>query len=467
MEKLSTGIVGFDHVTGGGLPQSRITLIAGAAGCGKTLFMLTACVRGAAEQGVPAVFFSFEERPDDLVQNAASIGLDLEPMLASGMLFIDHVKRPTDMTAEAGSYTLDGLLTRIDLVQRRTKARVIAIDTIETLFAMFDDERMIRQELVRVFDWLRARGLTAMITGERGQGQLTRHGLEEYISDCVILLDLRIVGDVATRRLRVVKYRGAQHGTNDFPFLIDTDGISVMPLSSALLDHKTSSDVVTTGMDGLDDALSGGIRRGSTMLISGTAGTGKSTMATTFIAAACQRGERAAVLSFEESPDEYLANAGSVGIDLRAAMGSGRLVVQSARPTVLGLEQHLVQIYRLIQQMQPKSVVIDPLSSLVTAGTAWEVHRMIIRLIDYLKRKQITTVLTAEQMDRDLDERGLGISSIIDTWITLEWDRSHDRFRRQLWVVKKRGSGHTYGYVPYTIGAGGIEFTRGCDAGQQ
>ncbi len=464
MQKLRTGIDGFDLVTGGGLPQSRIALIAGGAGCGKTLFMLTVCARGAAAMGIPAVFMSFEERPEDIVENAASSGLELSPLIESGMLTMEHIKRPTEMVEESGSYTLDGLLLRIELALNRTDARVIAIDTIETLFGMFANERTVRQELVRVFGWLKDRGVTTIISGERGNGQLTRHGLEEYVSDCVVWLDQRIVGDVATRRMRVVKYRGTQHSGNEFPYLIDSQGITVLPLSSAKLDHAVVTDQVTTGLDGLDAALCGGYRRGSSVLITGSSGTGKSLMAASFIAAACARGEQAAQLNFEESPDEFRVNTMSVGIDLSPALESGRLVIQSARPTLMGLEQHLVEVYRLIERIKPQVLVVDPLSSLLAAGSASEVFRTTIRLIDHLKRNQITTVLTEEQPASGPEHSALGVSSIIDTWLLLEWDRTQEPFCRRLSVRKKRGSGHAKGYLPYEIGPNGIKIESKHDA---
>lgn len=457
MEKLSTGIDGFDQVARGGLPRSRITLIAGSAGSGKTLFMLTAAARGAAEQGVPAVFLSFEERTADIIDNAAAIGLDLPPLIDSGMLRIEQINRPTEMVEEAGGYTLDGLLIRLELALSRTKARIIAIDTIETLFGMFEDQRTVRQELVRVFNWLKERGVTAIVSGEQGDGQLTRHGLEEYVSDCVVLLVQRMVGDVATRRLRVVKYRGAEHDTNEFPFLIDGEGITVMPLSSARLNHTATAELVTTGLEGLDAALHGGIRRGSSVLITGSSGTGKTLMAASAIAAACQRGETAAVLNFEESPDELLLNTGSVGIDLKSQVSSGRLVIQAARPTLLGLEQHLVEIYRLIERIKPTILVVDSLSSLKAAGSPSEVYRTMVRLIDQLKRRQITSVLTAELPESGPEFSGMGISSIIDVWLLLEWDRSRTPFTRRMSVRKKRGSGHAKDYIPFDIGPNGIE----------
>lgn len=460
MEKFATGIKGFDELTHGGLPHSRITLIAGGAGCGKTLFMLMTMARGVADQGEPVVFLSFEERPEDIIDNAASIGLDLQSLIDSKRLHIEFVNRPTEAVAEVGSYNLDGLLVRIEVALKRLNARYLAIDTIETLFSMFEDQRIVRQELVRMFAWLKERGITTVLSGEQGVGQLTRHGLEEYVSDCVILLDQRTVGDVATRRLRIVKYRGAKHGTNEYPFLINSEGIIVMPLSSAPLDHPVSTAQVSTGIERLDTALVGGLRKGSTTLISGTTGTGKTLFAASIINAACRRGERALVTSFEESPDELLLHTASVGLELEQACASGHLTIHSARPMLLGLEQHLVEIYRLVEKVQPDLVMVDPLSSLMAAGTPSEVHRTCIRLIDHLKRKRITTVLAMEERGESPDDYEHGVSSIIDSWLFLERHQSAESLQRRLSVIKKRGSAHEQGHLWYRIGSDGITFER-------
>ena len=455
MDKLSSGIDGFDEVTGGGFPCARTSLVAGGAGSGKSLLMLTAAVRGAAEAGIPAVFVSFEERPEDIIENAASIGLDIEPLIEAGDLRLEHITEPVEYAAEAGDYTLAGLQTRIDLAIKQTNAKLLAIDTIEALFGMFGNEQSVRREIVRLFRWLKDQGVTTLISGETSDKKFTRRGLEEYVSDCVVFLDQRIVGDVATRRLRVVKYRGSEHGSNEFPFLIDSQGITVMPLSSARLDYESAPDTVSTGLDGLDAALEGGFRRGSSVLVTGASGTGKSLLSAHCAAAALQRGEKAAIFNFEESPSEYLANVKSAGVDLEAAHESGQLIINSTRPALLGLEQHLVEKYRLIEECEPEFVAVDPLSSLADAGTDTEVYRTMVRLIDHLKRKQITTVFTAEASGEPHDS-GLNISSIIDTWIELEWDRTQEPFHRRLLVRKKRGSGHAKGFVVFTIGDDGF-----------
>ncbi len=459
MEKFITGIDGFDDVTKGGLPRARISLIAGGPGCGKTLFMLTALAH-AAQNGEPAVFFTFEERPEDIVENAAPMGLDLKAPIDSGTLRIEHIKRPTESVEEAGSYTLDGLLMRIELALKSTDAQVIAIDTIETLFGMFENERTVRSELVRLFNWLKDRGVTGMISGEQGDGQVTRHGLEEYVSDCVVLLDQRVIEDVATRRLRIIKYRGSEHSNNEYPFLIDSQGITVMPLSSAALNHQPSDKQVTTGMTELDEALCGGHRRGSSVLISGKSGTGKSIFAISFLAEACRRGERGILLSFEESPNEIMLNAKSLGIDLEAEVEAERLVIFSTRPAILGLEQHLVQVHRLTREVKPRVMVVDALSSLISAGEIEEVHRTIIRLIDHLKRQQITSVFTSEAAE---EGSGIGVSSIIDAWLSLGWAPEPDDFTRRLKVIKKRGSDHVKDYLHFEIGSNGVQFESGSD----
>lgn len=354
IERFATGIAGFDEISGGGLPLRRSTLIAGEAGAGKTLFLLSVIAAGPLARGEAALFLSMEERPETLVANARSIGLDLAVAVDEGRLRIDHIGEPAEHSVERGPYSLEGLRIRIAAGLKAANARFLAIDTIEALFARFENGRILRAELVRLFRWLQSEGITTLISGEKGAGPITRRGLEEYVSDCVIVLENDTEGEVATRRLRILKYRGAAHGLNKYPFLIAASGITIMPISSARFDHRVSAERVGTGIGALDTALDGGLRRGSTSLLSGGTGSGKTIFASHAVEAACERGERALYLSFEESPDELVQNVSAAGVALAPHREAGRLVVISARPTLMGLEQHLVILYRQVIEHAPR-----------------------------------------------------------------------------------------------------------------
>ncbi|MFQ6550533.1 circadian clock protein KaiC [Aestuariibius sp. 2305UL40-4] len=456
IERFKTGIEGFDQLTGGGLPKDRTTLVTGGSGCGKTLFMLSILARGLLSRGEPAVFLSFEERPRDLIDNAASIGLDLQDFIDRDLLHIDHIVPPREGMTAVGEYTLDGLKLRIEMALKSIGAAYLALDTIETLFLMFEDERAIRGELVRLLNYLSDTGVTTIMSGEKGDGRVTRRGFEEYISDCVIVLENDTMGDVATRRLRVIKYRGAHHGPNKYPFLIDEQGVTIMPLTSALFDHTVSSDRLTTGTAALDEALGGGIRRGSTVLLSGGSGTGKTILASLTVEAACQLGERALYMSFEESPKELIENVRSAGIDLKTPREDGTLVISSARPTLMGLERHLVELYRLVESHRPNLVVIDPISSLSTAGDRDAVYRTTVRMIDYLKRHGITAILAMEPTEAEDRDRAIVFSSILDTLIELSSEVDEDGINRHLQIIKARGIAHDHRRIAFHIGKSGV-----------
>lgn len=457
MQKFKTGIDGLDEITNGGLPLSRVTLVAGGPGSGKTLLLLTALVRGFAAKGKPCVFVSFEERAEDVIENARSIGLDIQGYVDDGLLAVEFIGSPPEPIGEAGTYTLDGLRMRIELAMRSVGASVLAIDTVETIFGMFDDHGTIRRELIRLFAWLKSENITTMLSGERGDRSLTRHGLEEYVSDCVILLDQRSVNDITTRRLNIVKYRGAEHGSNEFPFLIDSTGITLMPLTSARLDHPVLDEELSTGLDWLDSALKGGYQQSSTVLISGDTGTGKSMLSAACAEAAALAGLKSVVLSYEVSPDEYLKNILTPQNAMPKLVKDGMLHVHAVRPTIQGLERHLIDIYRIIADHQPKVMIVDPLSSLIAAGSRFEVHRTMIRIVDYLKRKRVTGVFAMEEGISSADDAEFGISSIMDCWIRLAADRDDASYHRQLTIVKKRGSNHRKEHLYFSIRSNGLE----------
>ncbi len=457
LPKVASGIDGFDEITGGGLPRGRITLICGAAGCGKTLFSVQFLVNGAIEHGEPGVCMLFEETSEELARNVASLGYDLDDLQARKLLAIDHVLIDRSEIEETGEYDLSGLFVRIASAIDSVKAKRVVLDTIEALFAGLSNQGILRSELRRLFAWLKNRGITAVITGERGERTLTRYGLEEYVSDCVIVLDHRVDHQVATRLLQVVKYRGSAHGSNEYPFLIDEGGFSVLPITSHALSYEVSDERVSTGLPALDDMMvGGGYYRGSSVLIAGTAGTGKTSLAALAADASCRRGERAIYFALEESGHQIVRNMRSIGVDLEPWVKKGLLDIRAARPTLYGLEMHLVTLHRAIEETSPATVILDPVSSFAAVGSAHEVKTMYVRLLDYLKMRGITTVLTCLSDVAGMEATMIGISSLIDTWLQLRDIEVGGERTRGLYVVKSRGMGHSNQVREFFIRSDGI-----------
>lgn len=457
--KALTGIEGLDEITRGGLPRGRPTLVCGGAGCGKTLLALEFLMRGAVQFDEPGVLITFEESPDEIATNVASLGFDLEAMIAERRLAIDHVRIDRAEIEEAGEYDLEGLFIRIQLAIDEVGAKRIVLDTIESLFSSFTDEAVLRAELRRLFRFLKDRGLTAVITGERGEGQLTRQGLEEYVSDCVIFLDHRTVEQQSIRRLRIVKYRGTAHGTNEYPFIIGEDGFSVLPITSLGLDHAVSSEIVSFGVADIDRMLgSGGVYRGSTVLVSGVAGTGKTSLGAAFIDATCRRGERGLLVSYEESEAQIVRNMQSIGLDLRPWIADGRLHIHSTRPSTHGLEAHLLLFHDLVSKLAPQAVVIDPISSLLSVGSRGEARTVLVRLIDFLKSHGVTALYTdLTPGDARMESTEIGISSLIDTWFLLRQIEVGGERNRTLFLLKSRGMGHSNQVRELLLSERGIE----------
>lgn len=446
LEKATTGIQGFDEITGGGLPKGRPTLVCGSAGCGKTLFSMEFLVRGAAVYNEPGVFMSFEETAEELAQNVASLGFDLNELQNEGKLALDYVQVERSEIEEAGEYDLEGLFIRLGFAIDSIGAKRVVLDTLEALFGGLTNEAILRAELRRLFRWLKNKGVTAIITAERGQGgAFTRHGLEEYVSDCVILLDHRVIEQISTRRLRVVKYRGSLHGTNEYPFLIGETGIVVLPITSLSLDHAAPTSFVTTGVPELDMMLAGkGYYQGSSVLLSGTAGTGKTSLAAHFANATCSGGQRCLYFAFEESPRQIVRNMGSIGIDLQQWVDKGLLRFHAARPTSSGMEMHLVGIHKLISDFKPSAVILDPISNFLAVGSSIEVKALLMRLIDYLKANEITALFTSLTTGGHApDQTDVGVSSLIDTWILLRDIETNGERNRGLYVLKSRGMAHS------------------------
>ncbi len=445
VQKCPTGIQGVDEITFGGLPQGRPTLICGSAGSGKTLFAMEFIVRGAQEYNEPGVYISFEENADELTKNFASLGVDIPELTKKKKLMIDHVFIEPSEIEETGEYDLDGLFVRLAHSIDSIKAKRIALDTLEALFSGLHDQNILRAELRRLFRWLKNRGMTAVITAERGDNTLTRFGLEEYVADCVFLLDHRVNEQIATRRMKIIKYRGSRHGTNEFPFLISNNGISVLPITSLGLNYPVNRERVSSGIKTLDAMFSHkGYYKGSTIMISGTAGTGKTSLAAHFANHVCSQGNRCLYFAFEESTDQIIRNMKNIGINLQPWVDKNLLFVIANRPALHGLEMHLVSMHDTIKKFKPDAIVIDPISSLIiTSGTAFDTKAMLTRLLDYLKMEGITSVLThLTSSNTEGDSGNYGISSLTDTYLRVDNTEKNYRCNRHLAIVKSRGMKH-------------------------
>ena len=460
LEKCPTGIKGLDEITGGGLPRGRSTLVCGGPGCGKTMMAMEFLVRGARQYREPGVYMAFEETAEDLTKNFASLHYDLENLAAKKLVALDHVYVERTEIEETGEYDLEGLFIRLQEAIDSIGAKRVVLDTIEVLFSGLANAMIVRSEIRRLFRWLKDKGVTAIITGERGdEGKLTRHGLEEYVADCVISLDNRVVEQTSTRRLRLIKYRGSAHGTNEYPFLIEEQGVSVLPITSVTLDYKVSAERVPTGIGRLDAMLGGkGYYRGSSILVSGTAGTGKSSMAGTFADAACRRGEKCLYFAFEEANNQIVRNLRSISVNLGPWLKKGLLQIHAARPTFYGLEMHLAAMHKLFDEFKPQAVVVDPITNLAIIGSQPEVRSMLTRLIDYLKMKKITTLFTnLTTSGTDLEHTEAAISSLMDTWLLLRDIELGGERNRALYVLKSRGMAHSNQIREFLITNKGIK----------
>jgi circadian clock protein KaiC len=459
LPKSLTGIEGLDQITGGGFPSGRPTLICGAAGCGKTLMAMEFLVKGATELDEPGVFMAFEERADELAANVRSLGFDLDKLVAQNKVVLEHIHVERSELEENGEYDLDGLFIRLGYAIDSIGAKRVVLDTIETLFGGLDNQAILRAELRRLFRWLKDRGITAVITAERGDGTLTRAGLEEYVSDCVILLDHRVIDQVSTRRLRVVKYRGTAHGTNEYPFLIDESGFSVLPITYKGLEHEVSDELVTTGIPALDTMLGGdGVYRGSSVLVSGTAGTGKSSIAAHFADASCRRGERCLYFAFEESVSQITRNMRSIGLDLMPWIKKGLLRFVPGRPSLAGMEMHLAIMHKQVRDFAPRMVIVDPISNLSDAGTRKDAIAMLTRLFDFLKEQQVTGVFTSLNGGGSAAEAtDVSVSSVTDTWLLLRDIELGGERNRGIYVLKSRGMAHSNQIREFVLSADGVQ----------
>jgi circadian clock protein KaiC len=462
MPKTLTGINGLDEITEGGLPKGRPTLICGDAGSGKTIFSIEFIVKGAMNYNEPGVFVAFEEKSEELAVNVASLGFDLNKLIAEKKIKIDHVHIDRSEIEETGEYDLEGLFIRLGYAIDSIGAKRVVLDTIENLFAGLSNHGILRAELRRLFSWLKDKGVTAIITGEKGEGKLTRQGLEEYVSDCVILLDHRIENQISTRRLRIIKYRGSVHGTNEYPFLIDKDGISVLPITSLKLSNEVSTERVSSGIPSLDEMLGGkGFFKGSSVLVSGTAGSGKTSIAAHFANASCDRKERCLFFAFEESPEQIIRNLTSINLDLQKHVKSGLLKFYASRPTIYGLEMHLVVFYKLIREFKPKAVILDPITNLVTVGDQSQVKSILIRLIDFLQKEQITVMFTAltfpHFMQSSADE---DVASLVDTWLSVQDIEFNGERNRAIYIMKSRGMKNSNQVREFLITDNGIEIVE-------
>ncbi len=459
LKKEPTGISGFDEITLGGLPHGRPSLVCGSAGAGKTLFAMEFLVRGATQYNEPGVFMSFEESDEELSQNVASLGFDLKQLVADKKLLLDYVFIERSEIQETGDYDLEGLFLRLEHAIDAIGAKRVVLDTLEALFSGLPNEAILRAELRRLFRWLKDKGMTAVITCERGEGTLTRYGLEEYVADCVILLDHRVQNQISTRRMRIVKYRGTSHGTNEYPFFINERGFSVLPITSIGLDHKAPTEHVSSGVPRLDNMLMGkGFYRGSSILISGTAGTGKSTLAAHFVEAACLRGERALYFAFEESQDQIIRNMRSVAINLEPFVKKGLLKFHNSRPSAWGLEVHLAMMHKIVSEYEPSVIVVDPVTNFLAVGDDIETKSMLTRLIDFFKTRQITGMFTSlTSPGGNLEDSEVGVSSLMDVWLLVKNIEANGERNRGLYILKARGMGHSNQVREFLLTDRGIE----------
>lgn len=458
LKKCPTGIQGLDDITFGGLPLGRTALVCGAAGCGKTLLAMQFLVNGAQLYNEPGIFMSFEENETELAENFASLGVDLNELVAQNKISLDYVHLDKNEIAEAGDYDLDGLFIRLDYAIQSIGAKRVVLDTIEALFSGLSNTTILRAELRRLFRWLKERGVTAIVTGERGNGTLTRHGIEEYVSDCVILLENKVVDQISTRRLRIAKYRGSAHGTNEYPFLIDEQGICLMPITSVGLNAQASMERISSGIERLDTMLGGhGFYVGSSILISGTAGTGKTSLAASTADAACRQGKRCLYFAFEESRSQIVRNMKSVGIDLNQWLDQGLLQIHASRPTLFGLEMHLVNMYKKVTESKPQLVILDPISNLTAAGNCSDVKLMLTRMLDFLKLQNITALFLDLSNFNQTSQTDIAISSLTDTWIALQNIEINGERNRGLYLLKSRGMAHSNQIREFVLTDQGIE----------
>jgi circadian clock protein KaiC len=459
--KTPSGINGLDEITFGGLPSGRCALVCGGPGCGKTLMALEFLVRGARDYGEPGVFIAFEETAEEIKANVLSLGFNLDELIKKNLLRIDYIKVNRIEIEETGEYDLEGLFIRLGYALDAINAKRLAIDTIESLFSGFDNHAILRAELLRLFHWIKERKVTTIITGERGDGSLTRQGLEEYVSDCVITLDHRIKNQVSTRRLRIVKYRGSFHGTNEYPFIIEEKGITVLPITSLKLDHSVSKNIISTGIPEMDEMLGKkGYYEGSTIMISGTAGTAKTILSAFFTQELCRNNKKVSYFAFEESPKQLIRNMASVGIKLEKCVKNGLLQIHSSRPTLYGLEMHLIKMYKLIKIFHPSAIIVDPMTDLISIGSSLEVRNMLTRLIDMLKTEGITALFTSLTKHESQNNIGLteeGVSSLIDTWVHLRDIEVDGEKKRGISIIKSRGMNHSSKIREFQITNHGIK----------
>jgi circadian clock protein KaiC len=469
LPKSRTGIDGLDEITGGGVPSGRPTLVTGSAGAGKTMLAVEFLVRGAVAFNEPGVIMMFEEDAAELVRNVRSLGFDLDHLVARKKLVLDYVRIERSEIEETGEYDLEGLFIRLDHAIRSVRARRVVLDTIEALFAGLPNQAILRAELRRLFRWLKDRGMTTLVTGETTDTSISRHRLEEYVADCVIRLDHRVDAQISTRRLRVLKYRGSAHGTNEYPFIIRENGISVLPITSLRLEHRASVERISTGVPGLDQRLGGkGFFRGSSVLVSGSPGTGKTSVGASFLDAACQRGERSLLFAYEESPAQIIRNMRSIGLDLGRWVKKGLLQIHASRPTLQGLEQHLVTMYDMVREFRPSAVVVDPTTNLTLERDEIEIKPTLMRLIDFLKGEQITALFTSLTSDGSpdsfCDALQLSFSSLMDVWILLRNHESRGERNRSILVLKSRGMAHSNQVREFLLGDRGITLVETADS---
>jgi circadian clock protein KaiC len=460
--KVPTKIAGLDEILEGGIPCGRTTVVSGGPGSGKTVLGLEFLCRGAMA-GEPGVFVTFEERAAAIRLNALAMGWDLADLEKAGKIAIIEARLPGEEIV-CGDFDIQGLLAILNGHVKRIGARRIVMDALDVLLRIYDDLKHERNELSRLHNWLTDHGLTSILSVKtrHGDNQESQYEFLDFMADCVIRLDHRVVGQVATRRLRVIKYRGSGFGTNEYPYVFGEHGIVLFPLTTAELTHQPLGTKISTGLKGLDVMLDGGFRLASCVLISGNSGTGKTTLASTFAQAACQRGERVLYLNFEESKEAMISGMLSPGIDLRPSLRDKTLIVQTATPESTGSDNHLNRVMETIARFKPDHLILDAVSACIRMGSKQAAFDFMMRLVSVVKERGITSILT-NQIGNGVDNNdeelsGIGFSSIVDAVVQLRFVETDEEMLRQILVIKSRGSAHSNRRQLYFITDRGIEF---------
>ena len=459
--RVPTGVRGFEHISLGGLVQGRTTLLVGTSGSGKTLFATEVLYRAITERDAAAVFVTFEEKPADVVRNVKQLGWNLSELVAANRLIILDASMDRSIVQEAGSYDLSGIIAQIVDSIQEIGARYVVLDSLGALFYQFENPGILRREILRLVDQLREMGVTSIMTAERVEeyGPITRFGIEEFVSDCVVVLRHQLLDEKVRRTIQIYKLRGDRHYKDEFPFTIETQGVVILPLSAAELTQASSTTRVSFGSASLDRMAGSGLFQDSVILISGPTGSGKTLMGTTFASEACRRGERVLFLGYEESRPQLMRNAHSWGLEFEEWERKGLLKTVCQYPEALGLEGHLYAVEREIEEFRPTRLVIDSISALERVGNVRNFREFVIGLTGFVKQQQVCTLLTSSSPSLSGGDSitDAHISTITDAIILLRYVERDGALSRGVIIIKMRGSQHDKRFHEFTISSKGLE----------